>query len=105
MVTPVKGSPEFSDLFLALDKADKLFKKIDDVLECLADNPVLGDRIRFKQIPKSLKRKYGIENLFRIEINQDWRLLYTLVGWPKHKTVYVIFAGPHKEYDKLFGYD
>ena len=77
MTIPVNGTPEFSKLYKSLNKTDKiLFKEIDNVLESLSRNPKIGDMIRFKQIPKSLKKRYNIDNLFRVEINQNWRLLY-----------------------------
>jgi len=83
----------------------ELYKELDALLESLAENPKLGDLISFEKIPKSLKKKYpDLDNLLRAEVNRNWRLLYTLVGWPKNKTVYVIMAMPHKEYDQLFGY-
>ncbi len=78
---------------------------IDAILEALAENPLLGERIRFELVPKSLKKRYpDLDNLLRVEVNKRWRLLYTLVGWPQNKTVYVLMAMPHKEYDRLFGY-
>jgi len=103
MRIPVNGTPEFAELYQSLNKTEQLFKELDVILEVLAENPKSGDLIRFERIPKSLKKKYpDLGNLLRIEVNKNWRLLYTLVGWPQNKTVYVLMAMPHKEYDKLF---
>ena len=102
MAIHVDGTPEFSKLYFALDKKSQLYKELDDILERLKENPTLGDMIRFERIPKTIQKKHDLDNLFRIEVNRDWRLLYTLVGWPKQKKVYVLSAMPHKEYDKLF---
>lgn len=105
MRIPVNGTPEFGEFFQSLSKTDRLFGELDAVLEALAENPRLGELVRFKLIPKPLKKRYpGLDNLLRVKVNRDWRLLYTLVGWPQNKTVYVLAAMPHKEYDKLFGY-
>ena len=105
MRIPVNGTYEFAELYQKLNKTDPLFKELDVILELLAENPKSGDLIRFKQIPKSIKKKYpGLNNLLRIEVNKNWRLLYTLKGWPQNKKVYVLMAIPHKEYDKLFHY-
>ncbi len=105
MKIPVNGTPEFAKLFQSLSKTEQLFKELDAILETLAENPKLGELIRFELIPKSIKKKYpDLNNLLRVEVNRNWRLLYTLVGWPQDKTVYVLMAMPHKEYDILFGY-
>lgn len=105
MRIPVNGTPEFAGLYQSLNKNDELYKELDALLESLAENPKLGDLISFEKIPRSLKKKYpDLDNLLRAEVNRNWRLLYTLVGWPENKTVYVLMAMPHKEYDQLFGY-
>jgi len=105
MRIPVNGTPEFAEFYQSLSKNDKLYKELDTLLEALAENPQLGDLISFEKIPRSLEKKYpDLDNLLRAEVNRNWRLLYTLVGWLKNKTVYVLMAMPHKEYDQLFGY-
>ena len=105
MRIPVNGTPEFGKFFQSLNKTEQLFKELDAILESLAENPRLGELIRFELIPKSLKKRYpDLDNLLRVEVNKNWRLLYTLVGWPQNKTVHVLMAMPHKEYDRLFGY-
>ncbi|PIW36048.1 MAG: hypothetical protein COW26_01190 [Nitrosopumilales archaeon CG15_BIG_FIL_POST_REV_8_21_14_020_33_23] len=105
MRIPVNGTPEFAEFYQSLSKNDKLYKELDTLLEALAENPKLGDLISFEKIPQSLEKKYpDLDNLLRAEVNRNWRLLYTLVGWLKNKTVYVLMAMPHKEYDQLFGY-
>ena len=105
MRIPVNGTPEFGEFFQSLNKKEQLFKELDAILEALADNPKLGELIRFKLIPQSIKKKYpDLDNLLRVKVNQNWRLLYTLAGWPQNKSVYVLMAMPHKEYDRLFGY-
>jgi len=105
MRIPVNGTLEFAELYQKLNKTDPLFKELDVILEVLAENPKSGDLIKFEQIPKSIKKKYpDLNNLLRIEVNKNWRLLYTLKGWPQNKEVYVLMAMPHKEYDKLFHY-
>lgn len=102
---PVNGTPEFAETLQSLDKNRPLYKELDAILEVLSENPKVGNLIRFNQIPKSLKKKYPeLGNLLRVEVNRDWRLLYTLRGFPKNKEVFVLMAMPHKEYDKLFGY-
>ena len=105
MRSSVNGTPEFGRFLESLNKTDRLYRELDAVLETLAENPTVGELVRNKLVPKSLKRKYpDLDNLLRTEVNQSWRLLYTLLGWPQNTTVLVLMAVPHKEYDQLFGY-
>ena len=99
----VNGTPEFSGFFQALDKENQLYKTIDAILERIAENPSMGEFVRFERIHKVIKRRYpDITNIFRVKVTQDWRLLYTLVGYPKNKTAYILITMSHKEYDKIF---
>lgn len=105
LMIQVNSTPEFAKMFKTLDKKNPLYKELDAILEVLTENPKVGNLIRFNQIPKTLKKKYPeLSNLLRVEVNRDWRLLYTLRGFPNNKEVFVLMAMPHKEYDKLFGY-
>lgn len=57
MKIPVNGTPEFARFFQSLNKTEQIFKEIDAVLETLAENPKLGELVRFELIPKPLHRK------------------------------------------------
>ena len=46
--------------------------------ELIKVNPHYGNPISKKLIPQENKDKYGIANLFRIELPDYWRMLYTL---------------------------
>ena len=54
MEIPVNGTPEFVRLFQSLNKTEQIFKELDAILETLAENPKLGERVRFELIPKPL---------------------------------------------------
>ncbi|QLH06185.1 hypothetical protein C5F50_03145 [Nitrosopumilus ureiphilus] len=69
-----------------MNKEDQLYKTIDAILDVIAENPRMGESIEFKLIPKSIKKKYpDLDNLLRVKVTRDWRLLYTLVGYPNNK--------------------
>ena len=65
-----------------------------------------GNPISKKLIPKEYKIKYGVTNLFRIELPNFWRMLYTLTeGETKIEIIaFVLDIIDHKEYNKKFGY-
>jgi|APSaa5957512535_1039671.scaffolds.fasta_scaffold06178_12 hypothetical protein len=105
MGIPVEGTHEFNDFFKSMDDEDKLYKTIDAILDRIAETPNMGELIEHKRIPKSIKKKFpDLDNLLRVKVTQDYRLLYTLLGYPNDKKAIVLMAIPHKEYDKIFGY-
>ena len=81
----------------------KLFEFISRAIEDLRRNPFCGIRIQNKLIPKEYK-KYEIDNLWKYDLPNAWRLLYTIVG-NNVKIVGVLLSWMnHKDYEKLFGY-
>lgn len=69
-------------------------------------NPHYGDPIAKKLIPKEYIEKYGITNLFRVELPNFWRMLYTLTNDESEVNIigFVLDIIDHKDYNKKFGY-
>lgn len=94
----------YLDLKNRNDKESKIvFNSIERVKEILRNNPQHGDPIKKELIPKDLKQ-LGIRNLYREELSNYWRMLYTLEGTEAEILVIVLKIIDHKEYNKLFGY-
>ena len=73
--------------------------------ERLSRDPTVGDSIRKDLIPQSLRRAYDVDNLWRLELPDAWRVLYTIAAQPGlEPEVLILRILPHKEYDRLFGY-
>ena len=71
----------------------------------LARDVMVGDHIRKSLIPIALKRKYEINNLWRLELPSGWRALYTIASKPaENPKVSILRIMSHKDYDHLFGY-
>lgn len=85
----VKGGPKFMKFFGTLAKDDKFYKEIDNILELIKENPQIGDRIQYEKIPKCYITAYNAPNLFRVQLNNGWRLVYSLIGKQNQKTVYM----------------
>ena len=49
-------------------------------MELLKEDVHYGQPIAKKLIPAEYKTKYGITNLFRVELPNFWRMLYTLTA-------------------------
>ena len=84
----------------------QLFKSIKRVKELIETNKFYGDNIKKDQIPKAYIEKYGITNLFRVELVGYWRLLYTLEDAGNNIEILAIILEfmDHEKYNKLFGY-
>lgn len=71
----------------------------------LAQDVTVGDPIRKSLIPAVLKKKYEIDNLWRLELPGGWRALYTVASRPAGRPeVSILRILSHKDYDRLFGY-
>jgi hypothetical protein len=94
--------------FLELKKrqdpeARKLLSSIKRIIEILKDNPQYGDPIKKDLIPKTYKKE-GITNLYRTELTNYWRMIYTLQGNKIEVFAFVLNIVDHQTYNKLFGY-
>lgn len=77
-------------------------RKLRELAKRLHQEPFLGDRIRQETFPKALRH---LPNLFRLELPQGWRALYTvLTDRPDKFLVRILWIGDHGQYDRLFGY-
>jgi len=71
----------------------------------LARDVMVGEHIRKSLIPTTLKRRYEINNLWRLELPGGWRVLYTIASKPaENPKVSILRIVSHKDYDRLFGY-
>ncbi len=78
----------------------QLVKSIQQKVDLIKENPMYGNSIPKKQIPKIL----DVSNLFRVELTGRWRMLYTLDGNQIEIVAFVLYVMDHPTYDKLFGY-
>jgi len=94
--------------FLELKKRNdkealSLVNSIERLISILKENPQYGDLIRKELIPDSFK-KNGIQNLYRAELSNFWRMLYTIEGNRVEIFCFVLSIVDHPTYNKLFGY-
>jgi hypothetical protein len=60
-------------------EARSIFRSFERAKEILKSNPQYGSPIAKNRIPESLRRT-GVKNLYRAELSNCWRMLYTLEG-------------------------
>lgn len=81
-----------------------IFRSIDRVKEWLKANPFAGDQVKKSQIPDYYREKYGATNIWRIELSNYWRLIYTIQSDEIEIIDFVLDIIDHNEYNKKFGY-
>jgi len=81
-----------------------LLRSINRVKDILKQNPFAGDQVPKRQIPEKYILKYDIDNLWRIELADRWRLIYTITGNQVEIINFVVDICNHRDYDKIFGY-
>jgi Txe/YoeB family toxin of Txe-Axe toxin-antitoxin module len=89
-----KGYPDERELARFLDRA------FDDI----AKNPTCGIQIPRKLIPGKYRTKQNITNLWKYNLPNAWRLLYTLKGDRIEILAIVLEWLDHKTYERRFGY-
>ena len=75
-------------------------------VELIKENVHYGQPIAKKLIPAEYKNRYGITNLFRVELPNFGRMLYTLTAGSSGIEIVILVLDiiDHKKYDKKFGY-
>ena len=81
-----------------------LLRSIQRVRELLKNNPFAGDQVPKRLIPNKYILKYDVDNLWRIELSDRWRLVYTITGDKVEIITFVLDIFNHKDYDRVFGY-
>lgn len=106
-------SPEAEEVYKHLNeqaptsKLDRMIlNAINKKIGLIKTNFHYGDPIAKGLIPEEYRMKYGVTNLFRVELPNFWRMLYTLTeGETEIEIVaFVLDVIDHKTYDKKFGY-
>lgn len=108
----IKLSPEAEEVYKYLNtqapksKLEKMIlNAVNQKIELIKANPHYGDGIQKKLIPKEYMMKYGVTNLFRVELPNFWRMLYTLTAEGEIEIIaFILDIIDHKAYNKKFGY-
>ncbi len=81
-----------------------ILRSINRIKETLKQDPFAGEQIKKRQISPKYIINYDVENLWRIELANRWRLIYTITGNKLEIISFILDIIDHKEYDKIFGY-
>jgi hypothetical protein len=91
--------------YASLESEDpKLYRFISHALDDLKENPECGIHIPKRLIPKIYVQRYGINNLWKYNLPDAWRLIYSIAGSEVEVVSIVLEWMPHKEYERRFKY-
>lgn len=82
----------------------KLHGAISVTIDKLKGNPFCGTQIPKKLWPRRYVKKYGINNLWKYNLPDGWRMIYTIKGSELSIISVIIEWFSHKDYEKRFGY-
>lgn len=98
-------SEKLERTFESLSPDETLKKHIAKAIEELKENAFAGIRIPKRLFPHEYIVKYSVTNLWKYDLPDGWRLIYTIVSPNKVEVLSVILEWfSHKEYERRFGY-
>ena len=96
------------------DKIEKEFNELKDndetkrwirkAIEDLKQNAFCGIPMPKRLIPKEYALKYHVNNLWKYDLPNAWRLIYTIAKDEVKIMAIILEWFDHKDYEKRFGY-
>jgi hypothetical protein len=100
----VKASREAAIFISSLKEESYLWKIVNSGLDVLEGDMFAGERIERRKFPKYYVQKYGVNNLYKFNLDSRTRLIYALVANESGVAVVVLEVLDHKKYEERFGY-
>ena len=82
----------------------QLYRFLERATNDLKKNPFCGIKIPKEYWPKEYIKKYSIDNLWKYDLPNAWRLIYTIVRDEIRILAVLLEWFDHKGYEKRFGY-
>lgn len=82
----------------------QLYEFLTRAINDLKLNPFVGIKVPKKIWPKEYIQKYNINNLWKYDLPNGWRLIYTIKGDSVQLISILLEWFDHKGYERKFGY-
>ena len=82
----------------------KLYEFIERAISDIKKNPMCGVKIPRTLWPRGYIKEYQIKNLWKYDITDGWRLIYSIFENELMILNLILEWFPHKEYERKFGY-
>jgi len=99
-----KLKEEFETLKEGKFEDKELYEFINRAIDDLKVNSTCGIKIPKNLWPKDYITKYGITNLWKYDLPNGWRLIYTIEADEIRIMNIILEWFDHKEYERRFGY-
>lgn len=86
------------------EKDEYLYRHIKNAIENIKDDPSCCIKIPKKLFPKDWCKEYKIDNLFKYNLPNGWRLFYSLKGLNIEVVAILLGFMNHKNYERKFNY-
>ena len=86
------------------EKDPNFYEHIANALRNIQEDPVCGIKISQRLIPKEWLKKFEINNLYKYNLPNSWRLFYSLSSNEVELIAIVLKFMNHKEYEREFHY-
>ncbi len=92
------------DLEKLKQKDPNFYEHISNALRNIQEDAVCGIKIQQRLIPKEWIKQFGIDNLYKYNLPNGWRLFYSLIGNEIEVLAIVLRFMNHKDYERIFKY-
>jgi len=99
-----KVEEAFKKLNLGKYEEERLYGWILRAFKDLKENPFCGIQIQRRLIPKYYIQKYSVKNLWKYNLPDAWRLIYSIEANQIFIISIILEWLDHKEYERRFGY-
>tara|TARA_Y100000034_G_scaffold115112_1_gene151947 strand:- start:403 stop:729 length:327 start_codon:yes stop_codon:yes gene_type:complete len=108
MIKPSKVvfiNDKLEENFYSLKEDDAIKKGIKRAILDLRENAFSGIQVPKRLIPKEYVQKYGINNLWKYDLPNGWRLLYSVTPENEVELISAILDWfDHKDYERKMKY-
>ena len=96
--------PRLNTVIMVEKTIKKLYKFLERATDDLKKNPNCGIKIPQSLWPKEYIKKYNIDNLWKYDLPNAWRLVYTIAKDEVKIMAILLEWFDHKNYERRFGY-
>jgi len=93
-----------ADRFLRTCRDSRVMRSFENMLDLLKERYDRGTKIPRAQFPLHYVEKWGLNNLYKCDLDLGWRLTYTLTSDGVGIRVDILEILPHPEYSRRFRY-
>jgi len=105
MITLRYGDERIKESVEKLETKDpELYRHVMNAFLNIREDPACGIKVPQRLIPKEWSKRFSINNLYKYNLPNAWRLFYSLSGDRIEVVAIILSCLNHKDYERLFGY-